>query len=134
MSRVLVVDDDADFVEAVRICLERAGHTVVSAFNPEDGMREATQGAFDLLILDIMMNEPDDGLAMAQRLRRTGFTRPILMMSNVARVTGFSYEKDRDIMPVDEFLEKPVPPEVLLKTVDALLSAGKGGAADVKRK
>lgn len=130
MSRILIVDDDADFVDSIRICLESAGHTVDSASNREDGMRRATEADADLLILDIMMSEPDDGIAMAQDLRRTGFNKPILMMSSISKVTGLAYGKDDAVTPVNEFLEKPVSPDVLLRKVAELLAASAGEEAE----
>lgn len=121
MARILIVDDDPDIVEAARLWLENAGHEVASASNPRDGMRLAQAGNVDLLILDIMMTEPDDGIAMAQDLHQAGFNRPILMMSSISKVTGLSYGRDDAVMPVDDFVEKPVEPQALIRKVDALL-------------
>ena len=122
---IAIVDDDADFVESVRFVLERAGYRVACADNREDGMRLALEPDLDVLVLDIMMAEPDDGIAMAQELRRTGFDKPILMMSGISRVTGLSYGEDNQMVPVDDFVEKPVKPEVLIQKIDALLKRGK---------
>jgi DNA-binding response OmpR family regulator len=122
---ILIVDDDPDFVKSVGIVLEKAGHRVVSANNREDGMSLCKAPDLDLLILDIMMVDPDDGIAMAQDLRKAGFNKPILMMSSISKVTGFSYDKDGSVMPVDDFVEKPVKPDVLLAKVGALLKKGK---------
>ena len=63
MARILMVDDDPDFVEAVRLHLERAGHAVQCAYDRPGGMRLAREGQFDLLILDVMMNDLDDALS-----------------------------------------------------------------------
>jgi DNA-binding response OmpR family regulator len=123
---ILIVDDDADFVKSVGIVLEKAGHSVVSANNREDGMRLCQNQDLDLLILDVMMTEPDDGIAMAQDLRKAGFKKPILMMSSISRVTGFSYGRDESVTPVDDFVEKPVKSDVLLAKVSALLKQKKG--------
>jgi DNA-binding response OmpR family regulator len=125
MPYLLIVDDDPDFVEAIQIHLERSGHSVESASDRTEGMRLARGGRFDLLILDVMMAEPDDGIAMAQDLRRAGFAKPILMMSGISRVTGLSYGRDNEVVPVDDFVEKPVKPEVLIRKIDALLHRGK---------
>lgn len=76
----------------------------------------------DLIILDVMMEQPDDGIAMAQELRRQGVSTPILMLTSVARVTGFAYDQDRELVPVDAFHEKPIQPETLLATVEELLA------------
>ena len=123
MARILVVDDDADVVEAVRIWLSKAGHEIASAFNRDEGMRLAGEGNTDLLILDIMMAEPDDGIAMAQELRKKGFDKPILIMSSISKVTGLTYGKDDAMIPVDAFVEKPVKPDVLVEKVSALLKS-----------
>lgn len=84
-------------------------------------MRRADPKAVDLLMLDVMMAEPDDGIAMAQDLRRAGFNKPILMVSSISKVTGFTYAKDAAVLPVDDFVEKPVKPDVLIQKVAALL-------------
>jgi FixJ family two-component response regulator len=68
-----------------------------------------------------MMEQPDDGIAMAQELRRTGQTLPIVMLTSVGKVTGMSYDRDNDLVPVDAFFEKPVKPELLLDKVTELL-------------
>jgi DNA-binding response OmpR family regulator len=122
MSKILVVDDDRDFVEAVQLHLQRAGHTVEVACDRPEGMRLARQGHFDLLILDVMMTDMDDGIVMAQELRREGLEVPILMMSGISKATGMAYDKDAEITPATEFLEKPVKPETLIARVNALLN------------
>lgn len=128
VAKILIVDDDPDIVEAVKLFLARDGHQVVGASNRDDGMRLALNDKPDLLILDVMMAAPDDGLAMAQDLRKAGFDRPILMMSSVSKAMGMPYGRDDAVAPVDEFVEKPVSPKLLQEKVNALLR-GKGGAA-----
>jgi DNA-binding response OmpR family regulator len=121
MPKILVVDDDPDVVEAVTAFLERAGHVVKGALSRREGMAKIAVEKPDLIILDVMMEEPDDGFAMAQELRRDGFTKPILMLTSIARVTGLSYGVDASTVPVDDFVEKPVTPAALLQKVAALL-------------
>ncbi len=121
MAKILIVDDDPDVVDAARLYLEKEGYEVESAANREDGMRLAGEGKADLLVLDIMMTEPDDGIAMAQDLRKAGFDKPILMMSSISKVTGLSYGRDNAVTPVDDFVEKPVKGSVLIEKVSALL-------------
>jgi CheY-like chemotaxis protein len=121
MSRILVVDDDPDVVVACRIVLEREGYTVEAASNAEEGLRAVESLAPDLLVLDVMMEEPDDGLRLARELRRKGFDFPILMLTSVNQAMGLSIDKDEDIVPVDEFLEKPADPVTLVRMVATLL-------------
>ena len=121
MARILVVDDDPDITFAVRLFLEKEGHQVETASNRADGMRQLDVYAPDLLILDVMMDQPDDGIAMAQELRRAGRTLPILMLTSVSKVTGMDFGRDNDLVPVDAFFEKPVKPEDLVRAVAELL-------------
>ena len=74
--KILIVDDDPDMVEASRIVLERDGYSVESASNLEDGLQKLAETKPDLLILDVMMEEPDDGLRFARQVRRDGQHAP----------------------------------------------------------
>jgi DNA-binding response OmpR family regulator len=122
MARILIVDDDPDVVEACRLFLEKERHDVTCAYSRAEGMRAIAAGAPDLLILDVMMQQPDDGIAMAQELRRGGFSAPILMLTSIARVTGMTFGRDDDILPVDDFQEKPLSPATLARKVNELLA------------
>jgi len=128
VSKILIVDDDPDMVEAGRMVLEREGYEVSSAPNVVDGMRAVEEYAPDLLILDVMMEEPDDGLRMARDLRRKGHTLPILMLTSVNQALGIHIGADPEIVPVDDFQEKPADPVALVQKVRRLLE-GKAGAS-----
>jgi DNA-binding response OmpR family regulator len=121
--KILIVDDDPDMVEASRIVLERDGYSVESASNVEEGLQKLADTNPDLLILDVMMEEPDDGLRFARQARRTGNTLPILMLTSVNRALGIQIGRDDEMVPVDEFVEKPVDPATLSEKVKALLAA-----------
>jgi len=121
MARILVVDDDPDITFAVSLFLKKDGHEVATAVNRAEGMQQLDTFKPDLMVLDVMMEQPDDGIAMAQELRRKGRTLPILMLTSVGRVTGMDFDRDSDLVPVDAFFEKPVKPEDLVKKVAELL-------------
>jgi DNA-binding response OmpR family regulator len=121
MARILVVDDDPDITFALSLYLKKARHDVRTAASRAEGMDAMKAFAPDLLILDVMMEQPDDGIAMAQELRRTGCRLPIIMLTSVGQVTGMSYGSDDDLVPVEVFFEKPVRPDDLLNTVAGLL-------------
>jgi DNA-binding response OmpR family regulator len=89
--------------------------------NRDEGKQALGTFKPDVMILDVMMEQPDDGLALAQELRREGNTVPILMLTSVGRVTGMSYDRDNDLVPVDAFFEKPVRPGDLLRKVAELV-------------
>ncbi len=122
MARILVVDDDPDITYAISLFLRKEGHEVATAANRDGGMEAIASFRPDLMILDVMMEQPDDGIAMAQELRRAGNTLPIIMLTSVGRVTGLSYDRDSELVPVDAFYEKPVKPEELLRALRELLA------------
>jgi DNA-binding response OmpR family regulator len=124
VAKILIVDDDPDMVQAGRYVLEKQGHSVTSASNVESGLKALDEEVPDLLILDVMMEESDDGLVFARKVRRRGLTSlPILMLTSVNRAMGLNIGKDDEMVPVDEFVEKPVDPAVLIAKVDGLLAA-----------
>ncbi len=122
MAKILIVDDDPDITFATTLFLQKAQHEVRSAADRASGMRAIDEWNPDLIILDVMMEQPDDGIAMAQELRRQGCTTPILMLTSVGTVTGFDYGQDEELVPVDAFYEKPIEPDALLRKVNELLS------------
>ncbi len=122
MAKILIVDDDQDTVDSMSMILKQNGHETDSAGNREDGIRMAMEGCVDLMILDIMMEEPDDGIVVAQELRRKGFTKPIIIMSAISKATGLKYGQNDAITPVNDFIEKPVKPDMLLKKVEEFLA------------
>jgi len=124
MAKILIVDDDPDIVETTTLLLEKEGHEVSSARNREEGLAQVKKVNPDLLVLDIMLEQPDDGVFMAQELRRAGFTKPILMLSNISKITGMDFGKDEEIVPVDAFQEKPVEPAAFDARIKELLGKG----------
>lgn len=122
MSKILIVDDDHDLVDAAKIILEAEEYEVVSAFSKAAGMDAVENEKPDLLILDVMMEEPDDGFVMAQEVRKKGLGIPILMLTSVGKVTGMQFDRDSEMVPVDSFEEKPISPDRLVGKVRELLA------------
>jgi DNA-binding response OmpR family regulator len=121
VPKILIVDDDPDIVEAGRLVLEREGYEVESAPNRAEGMKKIEEVKPDLLILDVMMEEPDDGLRMARAIRKAGHTLPIIMLTSVNAAMGLNIDKDEEMVPVEEFQSKPVDPQTLIAKVKKLL-------------
>lgn len=120
-KRILVIDDDIDLVEVIRMTLEKEGYEVLDAQSGSRGLELAITENPDLILLDVMMEDLDEGFQVAYKLRQDNGTRdiPIVMMTAVADQTGFTFDpgKDADFLPVDEFLEKPVSPRKLVDTI-----------------
>ncbi len=124
-KKVLIIDDDIDLVEAMRMTLEEAGLEVLDAQSGKKGEERALREHPDLILLDIMMGEQDEGFHVAYHLRNHKETEdiPIIMLSAVGQETGFSFdpEKDEAFLPVQEFIDKPVNPDHLVEKVKAHL-------------
>lgn len=121
MARILVVDDDVDFVESTRALLISKGHEVLSAQNGEAGYRAARSEKPALILLDLMMSYDTEGLDTARKLREDPATRDIPVIC----ITGIRAEKepagrikpDPQWLPVRAVLEKPVKPDKILQAV-----------------
>jgi len=121
MSKILMVDDDNDFLEACKPILAKEGHEIKAANTVEEAEKSIKAFNPDLILLDIMMKAQDDGIALAQKLRKEGNKTPIIMLSGVSKVTGYNFGKCDNILPCNDFLEKPVTPDALLKKVKEIL-------------
>ncbi len=125
--RVLLVDDDPDFIEANSIVLEAVGFQVLTAASGAAGLEMVEREKPDVVVLDVMMENTDEGFAVARRIRqRLHSTVPIIMLTSVGKVTGYDYkpEEHPDFFPVEAFLEKPVPPAMLISRIREVLEKG----------
>jgi len=118
---VLVIDDDIDLVEIIRVTLEREKLRVIDAQTGERGFALAQEQRPDLILLDVMMGTVDEGFQVAYRLRSDPLTAqtPIIMLTAVTERTGFTFDRDKDaeFLPVSEFIEKPISPRKLVDLV-----------------
>lgn len=122
---ILVVDDDPDFVEIVRLTLMAEGFQVDSARNGDEAMALMRVSKPDLVILDVMMQGILDGLRTGRAMRADGHLRtvPILMVSSITG-SAFADLLPRDkSLPVDNFLVKPIETKQLIAEVKHLLYA-----------
>lgn len=120
MALIAIIDDDPDILDASSLVLKSKGYEVITATNPAGGFEIVTTRKPDLIILDVMMDEPDDGFFLAQKFRKENITTPILMYTSVSKAIGMDYGAST-LVPVDEFVEKPISPEELIQKVEKLL-------------
>jgi DNA-binding response OmpR family regulator len=120
MVIIAVIDDDPDIREATTLVLNSKGYEVITASNPDEGYKLVTEKKPDLIILDVMMDEPDDGFFLAQRFRKENIKTPIIMYTSVSKTVGMDFGAS-EIVPVDDFVEKPITPDTLIQKVDKLL-------------
>ena len=122
-KKVLLVDDDADFVEMNKAVLEKNGYEVVTAHCGAACQDKVKTTRPDLVVLDIAMHGVGNGVLVAYSLRHDEATKgiPIIVVSAVNKALPTEIGPDRERLPVDVFLEKPVPPDVLVTQVGKLL-------------
>ncbi len=125
MALVAIIDDDPDILDASSLVLKSKGFDVVTATNPNDAYTIVMEKKPNLIILDVMMDEPDDGFYLAQKFRKEGITTPILMYTSVSKAIGLDFGKN-EMVPVDDFVEKPISPEELVSKVNNLLKVKEG--------
>lgn len=129
-ERLLIIDDDPDFVDGIRSILAGAGYEVEAAYNPKDGLRALQTKSYDLLLLDIMMGRGAEGVMVARKIRKDAKLRemPVLIITGIREQIAFLFPGGPvhpHFVPVDELVEKPVEPQLLLERVGALLKAAK---------
>lgn len=126
MAKILIVDDDPDMVEALKVVLEDKGFEVIIAQSGKEGLIKAKDNRPDLIILDIMMETQDKGFDVARQLKQDQACKdiPILMLTAIKEKIGldFSQEAGDEVwLPVDEYVDKPLQPDELVCKVKELL-------------
>ena len=129
-ERILVVDDDPDLVEVIRLTLEAAGYQVFSAASGAEGLEKVKEIDPDLIILDVMMDYTTEGFHVTLQLRSPDpdseyapYSKiPILMLTALHSTTSLRFTPDEDYLPVDDFVEKPLEPGALLEKVEKALA------------
>ncbi len=127
MKRILIVHNDPDMVIALRLPLESAGYEVLESDTCQDGLHKITETAPDLIILDIAL-ETATCLQVSLELRnptpRSRYAAyrhiPILMLVAAHNTASLRSEPEEAYLPLDDFVEKPIDPDVLLDKVRAL--------------
>jgi CheY-like chemotaxis protein len=132
--KILVVDDDVDLCDSLKVVLEQAGYDTQTATSRAEGMEKIRAQRPDLIILDVMMETWQDGFEMSRDLKRDPQLKntPILMLTSIEEITGIELKSsagDPVWLPVDRFLDKPVLPDTLLAEVKKLLQDSKTGTA-----
>jgi len=132
-EKILVVDDDADLVDTLRLVLESSGYSVVTACDAESGQSQVEVERPDLILLDVMMPNSTEGFNLLWKLRQHAeqYFRevPVIMVTAIQDRTGLRFHaegdhlKAGDSLPAQAFLDKPLDPNVLLQTVQEVLTA-----------
>jgi len=125
-TQLLIIDDDPDFVAGIKSILEKAEYSVDVAYNPKDGFQALQSKPYDLLLLDIMMGRGAEGVVIARKLRKDPKLRelPVLIITGIREQIAFLFPGQPvhpHFVELDELVEKPVEPKLLLEKVSTLL-------------
>jgi two-component system alkaline phosphatase synthesis response regulator PhoP len=136
-KNLLIIDDDPDFVAGIKSILDTAGFNVEVAYNPKDGMQALQAKKYDLLLLDIMMGRGAEGIMIARKLRKDTKLRemPVLIITGLREQIAFLFPGEPvhpRFVEVDELVEKPVEPKLLLEKVNSLIEAAEARKAGKK--
>lgn len=137
-AKILVVEDDRDIAEAVKLTLEKAGYQVINAYNLDEGLQKANAEKPNLIVLDIMMPTGTEGFQFVWKLRSPQTDEsvrnvPIVVLSSLHSTTELRFYPDQydasygpgDFLPVQEFLDKPIDPAKLIEAVERVLKQSK---------
>jgi CheY-like chemotaxis protein len=135
LAKILVVDDDPDIVEAMRLVLEGKEHEVAAASSAAEAEQETLKFRPDLILLDIMMPEGTEGFQFVWKLRNemaeeVRATKVLVLSAIHSKVDLRFYPEESDgtyepgeYLPVQGFIDKPAAPQELLSKVDEVLAA-----------
>src|SRR4030042_4292728 len=93
-GRILIIDDDPDITEAMKVVLENQGYATDNAKDGSEGMERIKATKPDLIILDVMMNTTSEGFLLSRELKNDPKYKhiPILMVTSVKEKTGIDFE------------------------------------------
>jgi len=124
-KKILLIDDDPDLVNAVRMILESKNYKVAAAFGGVEGLEKAKSENPDLIVLDVMM--PDkDGYTVCKELKSDPRLRriPVILLTAVVShisTTRFTQQMGMET-EADDYMDKPVEPDMLVKRIETLLT------------
>ena len=117
---ILYVDDDQDFLDVMRVMLEKNGYEMTEATSAEAGLKAYKASKPDLLIVDLMMEEVDAGTTFVRELKALGNTAPVIMLSSVG--DDLSQTMDASQLGLAGVLQKPVDEQRLISLLKRKLA------------
>ncbi len=121
-NKILIVDDDVDIVEALKIVLESNNYEVVTASDGVEGLEKVKLEKPDVIILDLMMPK-EDGDEVCRTLKNDPeyLHIPILILTAISEKMHMKYKLDDVWLPAEYYIEKPIKPAELLKRLERIL-------------
>jgi CheY-like chemotaxis protein len=124
-KKILLVDDDVDFVMPNRLLLEQAGYAVVTANSEKEATAIIEKDMPDLAIVDLMLENADGGFTLAYHIKKRNPAVPVVLVTSVMHDYGFDFDVDtqeeRSWVKADMIVDKPIRFEQLLDDIKRLL-------------
>lgn len=117
-ARILLVDDDAEIIEALRFALKARGYETLIARDGNQGLAMAEKESPDLVILDMMMPKRSGFLVVEKLRRESDNPLPIIM---ITANEGSRHKAYAEMLGINDYIRKPFPMDRLLASVDRLL-------------
>ena len=124
-AKILIIDDDIDFVDATKMILKTKCYEILVAYDIDAGMKIIESERPDLIILDVMMKRMSDGFRLCYQLKHDPKYKniPVIIVTAVTQKTGlrFSPKTDGEYLEAEDLIHKPIKPDDLLNKVENLL-------------
>jgi DNA-binding response OmpR family regulator len=124
-KKILIIDNDVDFIDQNKAALEESGFEVISASDSREGVEKVSFEMPDIVLLELTLEKHDAGFNVVKAIKADSRYKgiPVLMVTSAAGETGcdFCQELDGYWMKTDDFVNKPVTPADLIKHINTLL-------------
>jgi CheY-like chemotaxis protein len=124
-KKVLLVDDDRDFLEMHTAVLEHRGYEVFTARSSKECMAMLDERKPDIVILDVMMEQFDSGFKASENIKKKYKDLPVMLLTSIGAQTNLDFSSSKEVLEVsgaDVLLDKPVSPKVLIDEIERLTS------------
>jgi CheY-like chemotaxis protein len=123
-KRVLIVDDDKEFVKLYSLFLRNKGLEVTAAYSAAEALETLASSSPDVVVLDVMMEHFDSGFNVSKDIKEKHPDLPVILMTAIGEETGMDFrpknDEERELMHADAFLDKSASPENLLEKIEEL--------------
>ncbi|MGD9641413.1 MAG: response regulator transcription factor [Elusimicrobiales bacterium] len=130
--KILVVEDDQDMQEQMKLYLESEGYEVLTASTQKEAEPLILPGKFGAAVLDLMMENPDSGFVLSHKIKKMDARIPVVIVTSVTKETGYHFDKahdPKDWIKADAIIHKELRFEQLKAELKRLLGAGERHAS-----
>jgi CheY-like chemotaxis protein len=126
--KVLIADDDADFLEMHSAVLKNRGYTVFTAENSQECLKKFEEVQPDIIVLDVMMEQFDTGFEVCKTIKSKNQNVPVILLTAIGAQTGLEFSSSEEVLKftkADILLDKPVSPKVFIDAIEKLTTKNK---------